>query len=47
VIDAENRYDLRSWGRLADVAPTVLDLLGVDQPLEMTGSSLIRAARQA
>ena len=47
VIDADNRYDLRSWGRLADVAPTVLDLLGVEQPPEMTGSSLIRAARQA
>lgn len=47
VIDADNRYDLRSWGRLADVAPTVLDLLGVDQPPEMTGSSLIRAARQS
>ncbi len=45
VIDADNRYDLRSWGRLADVAPTVLDLLGVDQPPEMTGGSLIRAAR--
>lgn len=47
VIDAANRYDLRAWGRLADVAPTVLDLLGVAQPLEMTGSSLIRAARQS
>ena len=47
VIDADNRYDLHSWGRLADVAPTVLDLLGVAQPPEMTGSSLIRAARQA
>lgn len=46
VIDADNRYDLRSWGRLADVAPTALDLLGVDQPPEMTGRSLIRAARQ-
>ncbi len=47
VIDADNRYDLHSWGRLADVAPTVLDLMGVDQPPEMTGSSLIRAARQS
>ncbi|MYD11300.1 MAG: 2,3-bisphosphoglycerate-independent phosphoglycerate mutase [Chloroflexi bacterium] len=47
VIDADNRYDLRSWGRLADVAPTVLDLLGVDQPPVMTGRSLVRAARQA
>jgi 2,3-bisphosphoglycerate-independent phosphoglycerate mutase len=32
---------LRSGGVLADVAPTVLDLLGQDKPAEMTGSSLI------
>ena len=30
-------------GRLADVAPTLLELMGVDQPDEMTGKSLIRA----
>ena len=29
-------------GILADVAPTVLELLGVDQPVEMTGKSIIR-----
>jgi 2,3-bisphosphoglycerate-independent phosphoglycerate mutase len=28
-------------GKLADVAPTILDLLGVEQPIEMTGHSLI------
>ena len=28
-------------GRLADVAPTVLDLMGLDKPAEMTGNSLI------
>jgi 2,3-bisphosphoglycerate-independent phosphoglycerate mutase len=28
-------------GRLADVAPTVLDLLGIDKPEAMTGRSLI------
>ncbi len=28
-------------GRLADVAPTVLDLMGLDLPAEMTGQSLI------
>jgi len=28
-------------GALCDVAPTVLDLLGVDQPQEMTGRSLL------
>ncbi|ADO43696.1 2,3-bisphosphoglycerate-independent phosphoglycerate mutase [Ketogulonicigenium vulgare] len=29
-------------GRLADVAPTILDLMGLPQPPEMTGQSLIR-----
>jgi 2,3-bisphosphoglycerate-independent phosphoglycerate mutase len=32
-----------SDGRLADVAPTLLQLMGLEQPREMTGSSLIRA----
>ncbi|WP_372907753.1 2,3-bisphosphoglycerate-independent phosphoglycerate mutase [Salinicoccus roseus] len=29
-------------GRLADLAPTLLDLMGIDKPEEMTGESLIR-----
>ncbi len=33
---------LRTGGALCDVAPTVLDLLGIDQPVEMTGQSLTR-----
>ncbi len=33
--------DLRSGGVLADVAPTVLELLGIEQPGAMTGRSLI------
>lgn len=32
---------LRSGGRLADVAPTLLDLMQVEQPLAMTGVSLL------
>ncbi|MFZ0042121.1 MAG: 2,3-bisphosphoglycerate-independent phosphoglycerate mutase [Solirubrobacteraceae bacterium] len=32
---------LRDGGILADVAPTVLALLGIEQPAEMTGESLI------
>jgi 2,3-bisphosphoglycerate-independent phosphoglycerate mutase len=32
---------LRDGGILADVAPTVLDLLGQEQPPEMTGTSLL------
>ncbi len=34
--------ELREGGILADVAPTVLALLGVDQPPAMTGQSLIK-----
>ena len=47
VIDGARYYDLHSWGRLADVAPTVLDLMDVEQPAEMTGRSLIRAMRDS
>ena len=28
-------------GRLADIAPTILDLMGIEKPKEMTGESLI------
>ena len=34
---------LRS-GRLADVAPTLLDLMGLEKPAEMTGTTLIQRA---
>ncbi len=46
VLDARNYYDLHSWGRLADVAPTVLELMAIAPPAEMTGKSLIRAVRE-
>jgi len=32
---------LREGGVLADVAPTLLEMLGVDQPEAMTGRSLL------
>ena len=35
---------LRSGGALRDVAPTMLDLLGLPQPVEMTGCSLLAAS---
>jgi 2,3-bisphosphoglycerate-independent phosphoglycerate mutase len=28
-------------GRLADIAPTVLKIMGIDKPKEMTGNSLV------
>ena len=33
---------LRAGGILADVAPTILDLLGQEKPVEMTGTSLVQ-----
>jgi 2,3-bisphosphoglycerate-independent phosphoglycerate mutase len=41
VIVTREGLKLRSGGILADVAPTLLQLLGISQPDEMTGSSLI------
>ena len=32
---------LKDGGILADVAPTILDLMGIEKPEEMTGESLI------
>jgi 2,3-bisphosphoglycerate-independent phosphoglycerate mutase len=34
-------HELRDGGILADVAPTVLDALGIEQPAAMTGRSLV------
>ena len=34
--------ELRDGGRLADIAPTMLEILGLHQPEEMDGKSLIR-----
>ena len=36
----KNKY-LHDGGRLSDVAPTILELMGLNQPLEMTGKSLL------
>lgn len=41
VIVTKKGLTLRSDGKLADVAPTMLDLLGIEQPADMTGESLI------
>ncbi len=40
VMGAEDVKSVKS-GRLADLAPTLLDLMGIEQPPEMTGVSLI------
>jgi 2,3-bisphosphoglycerate-independent phosphoglycerate mutase len=41
VIDADSKTSQVKDGILADVAPTLLQLMGIAQPSEMTGKSLI------
>ena len=36
------QLSLDSGGSLADIAPTILDMMGLDKPAEMSGRSLIR-----
>jgi 2,3-bisphosphoglycerate-independent phosphoglycerate mutase len=43
VTEAAKKLGLRTDGSLRDIAPTVLDLLQLQQPKDMTGSSLIAA----
>lgn len=42
VIVTKDNIQLRDGGILADLAPTVLDLLNIEKPNEMTGFSLIK-----
>ncbi len=39
--NADPKYGLREGGVLADIAPTLLELMGMKQPAEMTGKSLL------
>jgi len=41
ILISDRSYRLRDGGVLADIAPTILDLLGLKPPAEMTGKSLI------
>src|SRR6266481_5417181 len=38
IVDWEQEQRLRSGGALCDVAPTILSMLGIEQPPEMTGT---------
>lgn len=42
VIVTREGITLREGGRLADLAPTLVDLLGVEKPADMTGETLIQ-----
>lgn len=42
IINAGN-IELKKTGALCDIAPTVLDILGIEKPNEMTGETLIKS----
>ncbi|MCI7181799.1 MAG: 2,3-bisphosphoglycerate-independent phosphoglycerate mutase [Schaedlerella sp.] len=41
LVNADPAYSLREGGCLADIAPTLIELMGLEQPKEMTGKSLL------
>ena len=41
LVNADPAYGLREGGCLADIIPTLLELMGMEQPAEMTGTSLL------
>ena len=41
VVGYDECKELRAGGVLADIAPTMLDIMGIEQPAEMTGKSMI------
>ena len=41
LVNADPAYRLREGGCLADIAPTLIELMGMKQPKEMTGKSLL------
>ena len=34
-------YTLKEGGRLCDIVPTLIDMMGMEKPAEMTGESLL------
>lgn len=42
ILVSEKNHKLKSGGRLADVAPTLLEIMSITKPAEMTGASLLK-----
>lgn len=42
IVVGDEKFELREGGRLCDIAPTMLEIMGIDIPAEMTGKSLIK-----
>lgn len=42
LVNYDSAYTLREGGCLADIAPTLIEMMGMEQPKEMTGKSLLQ-----
>ena len=41
LVNYDENYSLRENGSLADIAPTLIEVMGMKQPVEMSGTSLL------
>lgn len=41
LVNYDDNYTLREGGRLCDIAPTLIEIMGLEKPVEMTGESLL------
>ena len=41
LVNADPSYGLKEGGRLCDIVPTLIELMGMEKPAEMTGESLL------
>jgi 2,3-bisphosphoglycerate-independent phosphoglycerate mutase len=41
LVNYDENYKLREGGCLADIVPTLIEMMGMEQPVEMTGKSLL------
>lgn len=41
LVNYDEAYTLREGGCLADIIPTLIEMMGMEQPKEMTGKSLL------
>ena len=41
LVNYDENYILREGGRLCDIAPTLIEIMGLEKPVEMTGESLL------
>ena len=41
LVNSNAAYTLREGGCLADIAPTLIEMMGMQKPEEMTGNSLL------